>query len=124
MAAIGVTGKDLQQSSFDLVMADRRTPLLSIGQRDLMISYGGRCVPMTVVFCPEIRGMLICRLDCVNLEIIHKEYPKPLLQIRSVTSSTSDGAPDDSHPSRRPFLKDMYLQIQHRNKSLTSRRQF
>ena len=111
MAAIGVTGKDLQQSSFDLVMADRRTPLLSIGQRDLMISYGGRCVPMTVVFCPEIRGMLICRLDCVNLEIIHKEYPKPLSQIRSVTSSTSDGAPDDSHPSRRPFLKDMYLPL-------------
>ena len=66
MAAIGVTEKDLHQSSFDLVMADRRTPLHSIGQRDLMISYGGKCVPMTIMFCPEIRGMLICRLDCVN----------------------------------------------------------
>ena len=55
MAAIGVTEKDLHQSSFDLVMADRRTPLHSIGQRDLMISYGGKCVPMTIMFCPEIR---------------------------------------------------------------------
>ena len=66
MAAIVVTEKDIHQLSFDLVMADRRTSLLSIEKRDLMISYGGRCVPMTVMFCPEIRGMLICRLDCVN----------------------------------------------------------
>ena len=55
--------------------------------------------------------MLICRLDSVNLEIIHTEYPKQLSQIQSVTSSTSDGAPNDSHPSKRSFLKYMYLPI-------------
>jgi hypothetical protein len=37
MAAIGVTEKDLHQSSFDLVMVDQRTSLLYIGLRDLKL---------------------------------------------------------------------------------------
>jgi hypothetical protein len=47
---------------------------------------------MTVVFCPEIRGMLICRLDCVNLAIIHAEYPNPLRSIQSVQTQQPEAA--------------------------------
>lgn len=86
MAAMGLTEQDLCQSSFDLVMANRSTPLLSIEQRDMIVRYGKRRFPMTAVFCPEIRGMLICWLDCINLEIIHKEDPKPLTQIQAIAS--------------------------------------
>ena len=78
MEAIGITEEDLATSSFDLVMADRSTPLLSIGQRDIRVRYGDRDARITVVFCPEIQGMLVCRVDCVSLDILHREYPKPL----------------------------------------------
>ena len=61
MEAIGVSEEDLATSSFDLVMADRSTPLLSIGQRDIRVRYGDQDARITVVFCPEIHGMLVCR---------------------------------------------------------------
>ena len=84
MEAIGITEEDLATPSFDLVMADRSTPLLSIGQRDIRVRYGDRDARITVVFCPEIQGMLVCRVDCVSLDILHREYPKPLSTVCSV----------------------------------------
>jgi hypothetical protein len=48
MEAIGVTEEDLATSSFDLVMADHSTPLLSIGQRDIRIRYGDQDTRITV----------------------------------------------------------------------------
>jgi hypothetical protein len=50
MAALGMTKADLLHSPFELVMADRSTPLLSIGQHEISVRYGGRCTRMTVVF--------------------------------------------------------------------------
>ena len=82
--AIEVTEDYLATSSFDLVMADHSTPLLSIGQRDIRVRYGDRDARITMVFCPEIQGMLVCRVDCVSLDILHKEYAKPLSTVRSV----------------------------------------
>ncbi len=78
MAALGLSEKDLAASSFDQVMANRSSPLLSIGQRDINVRYGDRSAHITIVFCPEIRGMLLCRLDCVELNILHRQYPKPV----------------------------------------------
>jgi hypothetical protein len=34
---LGMTEGDLRESSFDLVMADKKTPLLSIGQLDMTV---------------------------------------------------------------------------------------
>ena len=97
MASLGLSEKDLAASSFDLVMADRSSPLLSIGQRDIHVRYGDRSAHITIVFCPEIRGMLLCRLDCVELNILHRQYPKPLSRVHSVTfSSPEESLPRDS----------------------------
>jgi hypothetical protein len=79
-----MTEADLLHSPFELVLADRSTTLLSVGQQDIYVRYGGRRVSMTVIFCPEIREVLICRLDCVNLAIIHADYLQPLTAIQSV----------------------------------------
>jgi hypothetical protein len=115
MASLGLSEKDLAASSFDLVMADRSSPLLSIGQRDIHVRYGDRSAHITIVFCPEIRGMLLCRLDCVELNILHRQYPKPLSRVRSVTlSSPEESLPRDSTSpsSGGTFLKDIYIPME------------
>lgn len=103
MAAISLIESDLAASAFDLVMADRSTPLLSIRQRDIRVRYGGRSVTMVVGFCPEIRqmirGILVCRLDCVELNILYRVYPKPLSHVRSVSFANPDvNAPPANSP--------------------------
>lgn len=40
MSALGISEKDLVALSFDLVMADKFSPLLSVGQWDIHIPYG------------------------------------------------------------------------------------
>jgi hypothetical protein len=108
MEALGITEANLLHSPFELVMPDQSTPLLSIGQRDIFVRYGGRCAQMTVVFCPEIRGMLICRLDCVNLAIIHAEYPNPLRSIQSVQTQQPEAAVQPE-ASEWAFLQNIHL---------------
>ena len=111
MAALGMTEADLLHSPFELVMADRSTSLLSIGQQEISVRYGGRCTRMTVVFFPEIRGMLICHLDCVNLAIIHADYPQPLTPIQSVQIPPTEDAVQPNRPSEWEFLRNIPLPL-------------
>lgn len=118
MAAIGLTESDLAASAFELVMTDRSTPLLSIGQRNIRVRYGERGVTMTVVFYPEIRGMLVCLLNCVELNILHRDYPKPLSRVRSVSFAEADvnappgNSPADTNSHGGSFLRDVYIPIE------------
>ncbi|EFX73899.1 hypothetical protein DAPPUDRAFT_324905 [Daphnia pulex] len=110
MAALGLSETDLVASSFDLVMADRSFPLLSIGQRDIHVRYEDRSAHITIVFCPEIRGMLLFRLDCIDLNILYRQYPKPLVQVRSVSFEAPVANPpleELSTPSGGMFLRDV-----------------
>ena len=111
MAALGMTEADLLHSPFELVMADRFTPLLSIGQHEISVRYGGRCTRMTMVFCPEIRRMLICRLDCVNLAIIHADYSQPLTPIQSVQIPPTEDADQPNRPLEWEFLRNIHLPL-------------
>ena len=77
LAAIGLSEESLSTSAFDLVMADKSTPLLSISQRDVSVHYGNQSAIITVVICPEITGILLSRLDFITIEILHKDYRKP-----------------------------------------------
>jgi hypothetical protein len=90
MLDLGLSEKDLVDYSFDLVMTDRSSPLLSIGQRDIHIRYGKKSAHVTIVSCPEICGMLLCRVDCIELDILHRNYPKPVSQIRSVSFASPE----------------------------------
>ncbi|EFX68991.1 hypothetical protein DAPPUDRAFT_259284 [Daphnia pulex] len=115
MAALGLSETDLAASSFDLVMADRSSPLLSIGQRDIHVRYGDRSAHITVVFCPEILGMLLCRLDCIDLNILHRQYPKPLVRVRSVSFEAPVANPpleELSTPFGGMFLRDVYIPLE------------
>ena len=78
LAAIGLSEENLSTSAFDLVMADKSTPLLSVGQRDVRVHYGSQSAVITVVICPEITGILLSRLDCITLDILHQDYLKPI----------------------------------------------
>ncbi|EFX67542.1 hypothetical protein DAPPUDRAFT_261497 [Daphnia pulex] len=93
LSAIGLSESDLSSSSFDLVMADKSAPLLSIGQRDVRIRYGEQAATITVVICPEIRGVLLSWLDCIALRILHSDYPLPLprlpASVQTVTTPVS-----------------------------------
>lgn len=83
MLDLGLSEKNLVDYSFDLVMTDRSSPLLSIGKRDIHIRYGKKIAHVTIVSRPEICGMLLCRVDCIELDILHRNYPKPVSQIIS-----------------------------------------
>jgi hypothetical protein len=93
LSAIGLSESDLSSSSFDLVMADKSAPLLSIGQRDVRIRYGEQAATITVVICPEIQGVLLSWLDCIALRILHSDYPLPLprlpASVQTVTTPVS-----------------------------------
>lgn len=86
LSALCLTESDLASSSFDLVMADKSAPLLSIGQRDVHVRYGSQSAIITVVICPEITSVLLSWLDCIALHILHKDYPLPIQQMRTPTS--------------------------------------
>ena len=78
LKAIGMTEKDLDTSSFDLVMADKTTPLLVIGLVTIVTEYEGITTTLTIVISPEISGLLISWYDCISLGILHADYPKPV----------------------------------------------
>ena len=83
LQAMGLTERDLQSAKFDLVQADKSTQLLSIGQLDVPVRYDSSAAIITVVFCPEIRGMLVSWLDCIALGILHRDYPRPISSTQS-----------------------------------------
>ena len=78
LRSMGLTDRDLRESKFDLVQADKSTQLLSIGQLDIPVRYETSEVVLTVVFCPDINGMLISWLVCIALGILHRDYPRPV----------------------------------------------
>lgn len=59
LSKLGVKEKDLPAATFDLVMANKSTPLLTVGQLIVPIQYKSRKASLTVDFSPEITGMLI-----------------------------------------------------------------
>jgi hypothetical protein len=61
MAALCVSEKDLVASSFEVVMMDRSSTLLSIKQRDIDIRYRGLRAHVAIVFCSEISKLLLFR---------------------------------------------------------------
>jgi hypothetical protein len=72
LSAIVLTKLDLSTLAFDLVMADKSAPLLSIGQRDVHIRYGKKSAVVT------LSSVLLSCLDCKDLCILHSEYPLQL----------------------------------------------
>jgi hypothetical protein len=102
LKAIGMTEKDLDTSSFDLVMADKTTPLLVIGQITIVTEYEGITTTLTIVISPEISGLLISWYDCISLGILHADYPKPVrhahINSTPVKESHQEAAPPSSIP--------------------------
>ncbi len=94
---------DFLQATFGLVMADRKAPLLSIGQQDVEMTYGDAVASVTVVFCPEMSGLLLSWIDCKALGILHRDYPMPIGQQRPIASVTE--IPHPPQPDLHPLLK-------------------
>ncbi|KZR98140.1 Uncharacterized protein APZ42_006574, partial [Daphnia magna] len=89
LSQLGMTEGDLTSSSYDLVMADRSSPLLVVGQVVARASYGDVTAKITIVICPEISGLLISWYDCIVLGILPENYPMPIrrTQFKSVPDS-------------------------------------
>jgi hypothetical protein len=70
------------------------------------------------VFCPEIQEMLVCRVDCGSLDILHKEYPKPLSTVRSVLVGSQEHiSPPEIQKEEllthsEPVLRDVYIPLE------------
>lgn len=103
LRSLGLKEEDLLQATFGLVMADRKAPLLSIGQLDVEMTYGDAVAIVTVVFCPEMSGLLLSWIDCKALGILHRDYPMPIDQQRPIASVTE--IPHPPRPDFHPLLK-------------------
>ena len=84
---MGLTERDLPSAKFDLVQADKSTQLLSIGQLDVRVKYEASNATITVVFCPDVKGMLISWIECIALNILHPNYPRPIA-VRAATDTS------------------------------------
>ncbi|EFX78031.1 hypothetical protein DAPPUDRAFT_105619 [Daphnia pulex] len=97
--ALGFSEKDLLSSTFDLVMADKSTPLLVVGEKEVTANYEGISAKITITFSPDITGLLLSWYDCVSLGILHEDYPRPWrkqktgTKINSVTSAARGEEP-------------------------------
>jgi hypothetical protein len=56
--------------------------------------------------------MLVCRVDCISLKIIHRDYPKPLAPINCLTVADVPLPPVDMvAPPSGPFLRGIHIHI-------------
>jgi hypothetical protein len=97
--ALGFSEADLSSSTFDLVMADKSTPLLVIGEKEFTATYEGTAASITITFSPDISGLLLSWYDCISLGILHDGYPRPWknsrhgMQINSLQTANRRKAP-------------------------------
>ena len=77
LRTLGFSETDLLSSTFDLVMADKSTPLLVIGEKLFTAAYEGTTASITITFSPDISGLLLSWYDCISLGILHDGYPRP-----------------------------------------------
>lgn len=57
--------------------------------------------------------MLICRVDCVSLNILHRDYPKPLVPINSLMATDFPRPLDDTAaPPSGHFLRSVYIPLE------------
>ena len=103
LRSLALKEEDLSQATFGLVMADRKAPLLSVGQLDVELTYGKAVATVTVVFCPEMSGLLLSWIDCKALDILHRDYPLPIGQQRPIASVME--IPHPPQPDLHPLLK-------------------
>ena len=87
-------------------MADKKAPLLSVGQLDLLVEFGGFKAKVTTVFCPDVTGLLLSWLDCKALRILHDTYPNPVTAAAPsvVASVVLNQKPLPPPPAQHPLL--------------------
>jgi hypothetical protein len=101
LRALGLSEKDLTSSTFNLVMADKSTPLLVVGEKEYLADYEGVTANITIMFSPDVKGLLLSWYDCVDLGILHENYPRPY---KKQQLSTRIGAIDAIPPRSQPFI--------------------
>jgi hypothetical protein len=99
-----MTEADLTSSSYHLVMADRSSPLLVVGQVTAVASYGDVTAGITIVIYPEISCLLISWYDCLALGILPENYPMPIrrTQFNSVSKSEVSSESPATVPTEYP----------------------
>ena len=85
LKALVLHRRDLTWSKFDLVMANNKSTVLSVSQLDMTIRYRNAEEAVTVIFGPELAGLLLSRVDCITLDILHRDYPRPIDQTLAVS---------------------------------------
>ena len=56
---LGLSKKDLTLSTFNLVMAEKSTPLLVVGEKEYLADYEGVTASITIMFSPDVEGLLL-----------------------------------------------------------------
>ncbi|KZS02059.1 Uncharacterized protein APZ42_001050, partial [Daphnia magna] len=87
------------------------TPLLVVGEKEFCVKYEGGTAAVTILFSPDVEGLLVAWHDCKALGILHEDYPKPVrktatgISIKSLASTVKPEnpcgfiGPIPSHPT-------------------------
>jgi hypothetical protein len=96
---LGLSEKYLTSSTFNLVMADKTLPLLVVGEKEYLTDYEGVTANITIMFSPDVEGLLLSCYDFVDLGILHENYPRPWRKQQLSSQISAVGAiPSRSKP--------------------------
>ncbi len=51
--------EEITLSTFNLVMAEKSTPLLVVGEKEYLADYEGVTASITIMFSPDVEGLLL-----------------------------------------------------------------
>jgi hypothetical protein len=59
MITLEMMTEEITLSTFNLVMAEKSTPLLVVGEKEYLADYEGVTASITIMFSPDVEGLLL-----------------------------------------------------------------
>lgn len=109
---LGEDVNNLDHRGTDSLVAANGLSVELVGRVTVSLRYGKQVSTTPVIVCPEYDGMLVSWFTCIDLGILPKDFPEPILSsISQVRSSSSDAVrqfPIDLMSTDFDRLTDIY----------------
>jgi hypothetical protein len=83
----GELKNNLLPGNGETLVAANGEPLTAIGQLNVQLRYKGRKSSATIIFCIELKGILLSWFTCVELGILPPNFPEPAASIQQIHSA-------------------------------------
>ena len=126
MGMLGMDQQDLEPPDTEGVDAANKSPFRMLGRARVTLEYCGRTVKDTIHVVEEETDFLVSWDTCIGLNILHKNYPKPLDEeppsARSISKNEKDAPSTRKDKDSAELVKRMLLMVGDRNEPSESDR--